>query len=138
MEIKSSKQVKMIINNNFISKSAIIPIGCQTIFKIWTDMFSYIFSKVWGISSLECAGCESLLFNFDGFTKYFLSSVGVGQYSMPLRFVIHKHFPATFSSFISSKAPKKKIVPSFFQFDWFVWLSGKRFSTSKSSRQINC
>jgi hypothetical protein len=41
-----------------------------------------------------------------GFTMYFLCSSGVGQYSIPLRFVIQRQAPALLSSVISSNVPE--------------------------------
>uniref|UniRef100_A0A0A9FXZ4 Uncharacterized protein n=1 Tax=Arundo donax TaxID=35708 RepID=A0A0A9FXZ4_ARUDO len=46
----------------------------------------------------------SILFDLLGFSIYFLCSSGVGQYSIPLRFVIQRQAPALLSSFISSNA----------------------------------
>uniref|UniRef100_A0A0A9D251 Secreted protein n=1 Tax=Arundo donax TaxID=35708 RepID=A0A0A9D251_ARUDO len=46
-----------------------------------------------------------VLLDLLGFTIYFLRSSGVGQYSIPLRFVIQRQAPDLVSSFISSNAP---------------------------------
>jgi len=48
----------------------------------------------------------SILFDLLGFTIYFLCSSGVGQYSIPRRFVIQRQAPALLSSCISSNAPE--------------------------------
>lgn len=56
---------------------------------------------------MDMALNDELLLNFEDGTKYFASSIGVGQYSMPLRLVIHKQDPALLSSLISSKAPER-------------------------------
>ena len=48
----------------------------------------------------------SIPFDLLGFTIYFLCSSGVGQYSIPRRFVIQRQAPALLSSCISSNAPE--------------------------------
>jgi hypothetical protein len=48
----------------------------------------------------------SIPFDLLGFTIYFLRSSGVGQYSIPRRFVIQRQAPALLSSCISSNAPE--------------------------------
>jgi hypothetical protein len=48
----------------------------------------------------------NVLFDLFGFTMYFLCSSGVGQYSIPLRFVIQRQAPALLSSVISSNVPE--------------------------------
>lgn len=48
-----------------------------------------------------------LFFDFKDGTIYFVSSAGVGQYSKPRRFVIHRQAPALLSSVISSNAPRR-------------------------------
>ena len=45
-------------------------------------------------------------FDLLGFTIYILRSSGVGQYSIPRRFVIQRQAPALLSSCISSNAPE--------------------------------
>lgn len=69
------------------------------------DRHTHTFSMLCGIWTVELTTDENLFFNLEGSTKYFASSVGVGQYSRPLRLVIHKHDPALLSSVISSNAP---------------------------------
>jgi hypothetical protein len=55
---------------------------------------------------LGCMLFVSILFDLLGFTVYFLRSSGVGQYSIPRRFVIQRQAPALLSSCISSNAPE--------------------------------
>lgn len=66
---------------------------------------AYTFSKVSGIRMSEVVVYWILLRDLYGLIKYFFSSDGVGQYSIPLRFVIHRQAPALLSSLISSIAP---------------------------------
>lgn len=66
---------------------------------------AYTFSKVSGIRMSEVVVYWILLRDLYGLIKYFLSSDGVGQYSIPLRLVIHRQAPALLSSLISSIAP---------------------------------
>ena len=71
-----------------------------------TSKSTHTFSMLCGILTVEGTTDDAILFLvFEDGNKYLASSAGVGQYSRPLRFVIHKQEPALLSSVISSNVP---------------------------------
>ena len=71
-----------------------------------TSKSTHTFSMLCGILTVEGTTHDEILFLvFEDGKRYLASSTGVGQYSRPLRLVIHKQEPALLSSVISSNVP---------------------------------